>query len=65
LQFNASLKSKKSNDSINKSSDNSGKKLLANSEAVKNFHYSSKSEQNIEEQEVSRMSGFSDIDNPF
>ncbi len=65
LQFNASLKSKKSKDSMNKSSDNSGKRQLANNEAVNNFLYSNKGEQNIEEQEVSHMSGFSDIDNPF
>jgi hypothetical protein len=50
---------------MNKSSDNSGKRQLANNEAANNFLYSNKGEQNIEEQEVSSMSGFSDIDNPF
>ncbi len=65
LQFNASLKSKKSNDSKNKSSDNSGKRQLAKNEAVNNFLYSSKGEQNIDEQDASHMSGYSVIDNPF
>ena len=65
LQFGNSERSKKSNKAVNKGSDNSGKRQLENSEAVNNFLYSNESEQNIVEQEVSHMSGFSDIDNPF
>ncbi len=50
---------------MNKSSDNSGKRQLAKNQAVNNFLYSNKGEQNIEEQEASHISGFSEIDNPF
>lgn len=58
-------KSKQSKVTSRESSDNSGKRQLANNEAVNNFLFTNKGEQNVKEEDASHLSGFSEVDNPF